>query len=176
MVNGVLYSPKYNYIAYYCAKSGCSSLKHLFIDLHKEELSQDVQSQLISHTAKASFMLPNDFDTKSVPKFILVRNPYLRAVSMYINKYVGEQFLDNSSNNFRKLNSFFVNDMRINYTFNTQHIREIAFILAVYNLFNEQYESNGYTYTYINGGKQTVENFYFPQAGINFMAGLSFKF
>jgi hypothetical protein len=90
MVNGVLYSPKYNYIAYYCAKSGCSSLKHLFIDLHKEELSQDVQSQLISHTAKASFMLPNDFDTKSVPKFILVRNPYLRAVSMYINKYVGE--------------------------------------------------------------------------------------
>ena len=50
MVNGVLYSPKYNYIAYYCTKSGCSSLKHLFIDLHKEELPQDVQSQLISHT------------------------------------------------------------------------------------------------------------------------------
>jgi hypothetical protein len=90
MVNGVLYSPKYNYIAYYCTKSGCSSLKHLFIDLHKEELPQDVQSQLISHTAKASFILPNYFDTKSVPKFILVRNPYLRAVSMYINKYVGE--------------------------------------------------------------------------------------
>ena len=102
--------------------------------------------------------------------------PFKNFKINFINKYVGEQFLDNSSNNFRKLNSFFVNDMRINYTFNTQHIREIAFILAVYNLFNEQYESNGYTYTYINGGKQTVENFYFPQAGINFMAGLSFKF
>ena len=90
MVNGALYSPKYNYIAYYCTKSGCSSLKHLFIDLHKEELSLDVQTQLISHTAKSSFTIPNNFDIKSVPKFILVRDPYLRAVSMYINKYVGE--------------------------------------------------------------------------------------
>ena len=43
MVNGALYSPKYNYIAYYCTKAGCSSLKHLFIDLHKEELSLEVQ-------------------------------------------------------------------------------------------------------------------------------------
>ena len=62
--------------------------------------------------------------------------PFKNFKINFINKYVGEQFLDNSSNNFRKLNSFFVNDMRINYTFNTQHIREIAFILAVYNLFN----------------------------------------
>jgi hypothetical protein len=90
MVNGALYSPKYNYIAYYCNKSGCSSLKHLFIDLHKEELSLDVQAQLITHTAKASFTVPNNLDVKSVHKFLLVRDPYLRAVSMYINKYIGE--------------------------------------------------------------------------------------
>jgi len=90
MVNGALYSPKYNYIAYYCTKAGCSSLKHLFIDLHKGELSLDAQSQLITHNAKTLFAICNNVDVSKTKRFILVRNPYLRAVSMYINKYVGE--------------------------------------------------------------------------------------
>jgi hypothetical protein len=90
MVNGALYSPKYNYIAYYCTKAGCSSLKHLFIDLHKGELSLDAQSQLITHNAKMLFSIHNNVDVSKTKRFILVRNPYLRAVSMYINKYVGE--------------------------------------------------------------------------------------
>ena len=90
MVNGALYSPKYNYIAYYCTKAGCSSLKHLFIDLHKSELPLDAQSQLITHNAKTLFAVHENVDISKTKRFILVRNPYLRAVSMYINKYVGE--------------------------------------------------------------------------------------
>jgi iron complex outermembrane receptor protein len=93
----------------------------------------------------------------------------------FICKYVGEQFLDNTSNKYRKLNPFLVNDFRINYSFKTKNIREIGFIIAINNLFSTQYAPNGYTYGYISGGQHTVENFYYPQAGINFMAGLSFK-
>ena len=94
----------------------------------------------------------------------------------FISKYVGDQFLDNTSNKGRKLDAFFVNDVRINYIIKTKYIREIGFTLALNNLFGEQYESNGYTFGYIAGGQHTVENFYYPQAGINFMAGLSLKF
>jgi iron complex outermembrane receptor protein len=94
----------------------------------------------------------------------------------FISKYVGEQFLDNTSSADKKLEAFFVNDARINYTIKTKFIKEIGFILAVNNLFNEQYESNGYTYGYIAGGARITENFYYPQAGINFMGGLSLKF
>ncbi|HEY0031334.1 MAG TPA: TonB-dependent receptor, partial [Bacteroidia bacterium] len=93
-----------------------------------------------------------------------------------LSKYVGEQYLDNTSNKTRKLDAFFVNDVRINYNIKTKHIREIGLILAVNNVFGEEYESNGYTYGYIYGGKHTVENFYYPQAGINFMTGLTLKF
>lgn len=32
-----------------------------------------------------------------------------------MSKYVGEQYLDNTSNSDRKLDAFFVNDFRINY-------------------------------------------------------------
>jgi iron complex outermembrane receptor protein len=94
----------------------------------------------------------------------------------FISKYVGEQFLDNTSAADKKLDAFFVNDVRINYTIKTKFIKEIGFILSVNNVFNEQYESNGYTYGYIAGGQRTTENFYYPQAGINFMGGISLKF
>ena len=94
----------------------------------------------------------------------------------FISKYVSDQYLDNTSNKTRKLDAFFVNDIRINYTIKTKHIREIGFTFALNNLFSERYESNGYTYGYIYGGMHTVENFYYPQAGLNFMGGLSLKF
>ncbi|MDF2438241.1 MAG: TonB-dependent receptor [Bacteroidota bacterium] len=94
----------------------------------------------------------------------------------FISKYVGQQYLDNTSNDDRKLDAFFVNDLRINYSIKTKYIPEIGFTLAINNIFSEEYESNGYTWGYIYGGKHTVENFYYPQAGINYMAGLRLKF
>ncbi|MCW3072666.1 MAG: TonB-dependent receptor [Bacteroidetes bacterium] len=94
----------------------------------------------------------------------------------FISKYVGRQYLDNTSNEERRLDAFFVNDLRINYSIKTKLIPEIGFTLAINNLFGEQYESNGYTWGYIAGGKHTVENFYFPQAGTNYLAGFTLKF
>ena len=94
----------------------------------------------------------------------------------FITKYVGEQFLDNTSNTERMLDAYLTNDVRINYTLRTKLIPEIGLIVAVNNIFGELYESNGYTYGYIAGGQHVVENFYFPQAGTNFMAGLRLKF
>src|SRR6185295_15943967 len=94
----------------------------------------------------------------------------------FISKYVGQQYLDNTSSNERKLDAFFVNDVRFNYSITTKWIRELGFILALNNVFNEQYESNGYTYGYIAGGKRVTVNFYYPQAGINVLGGISLKF
>jgi iron complex outermembrane receptor protein len=74
------------------------------------------------------------------------------------------------------LGAYFTGDLRINYTIQTKYIREIGITLAANNIFNELYESNGYTYSYIYGGEHVVENFYYPQAGMNFTAGLSLKF
>jgi iron complex outermembrane receptor protein len=94
----------------------------------------------------------------------------------FISKYVGKQFLDNTSSETKKLDAFFVNDVRIHYSFKTTWLKEIGLTLAVNNIFNEQYESNGYTYAYIAGGKRITENFYFPQAGINLLGGVCLKF
>ena len=93
-----------------------------------------------------------------------------------VSKYVGKQYIDNSSNNDRALSPYFVNNLRIAYTLKTKTIKEIGFNLFINNLFNEMYESNAWVYRYYYGGEHYVSDGYFPQAGIHFLAGLNLKF
>ena len=49
-------------------------------------------------------------------------------------------------------------------------------MLSVFNLLNEEYETNGYTYNYFVDGRRFVHNYFAPAAPINFMAGLKLSF
>lgn len=92
------------------------------------------------------------------------------------SKYVGEQFMDNTQNNTRKLDAYWVNNLRLGYDIKLQGIKNINVGLLVNNIFNQQYESNGYTYSYGYDKAITTENFYFAQAGTNLMLSLNLKF
>ena len=85
------------------------------------------------------------------------------------------QFLDNTGNKDRKLDVFFTQDARIIFTFKTKWLKEINLIGQLNNAFDEKYEPNGYTFSYIFGGEQVTENYYFPMAGRNFMIGVNIK-
>ncbi|SOE21494.1 iron complex outermembrane recepter protein [Spirosomataceae bacterium TFI 002] len=90
-------------------------------------------------------------------------------------KYVGKQYLDNTSNDARSLDAFFVNNLNVIYEFKSRGFKKTSLSLLVNNLFNVQYEPNGYTYSYNYEGTIT-ENFVYPQAGINFLAALKIRF
>lgn len=92
-----------------------------------------------------------------------------------LEKYVGRQYLDNTSNKSRSLDPYYVQDARISYTLRNMLFKEINFIVQVNNVFNKKYEPNGYTYSYQYGGSLVTENFYFPMAGTNYMVGLNVK-
>jgi len=101
----------------------------------------------------------------------------LKNLSLVISeKYVSRQFLDNTSNPDRVINEYFTTDLRMHYKIKTNLFREIGLNVIVNNLFNKMYESNGWTYSYIYENEVVTENAYFPQAGINFLAGVSLKF
>jgi len=91
-----------------------------------------------------------------------------------VSKHVGRQFLDNTGNISRSLNPFFTNDVRciIDLPVKKQ-LKQVKLILQVNNFTNVLYEPNGYTFSYISGGRLTTENFFFPMAGINCMAALN---
>jgi iron complex outermembrane receptor protein len=81
------------------------------------------------------------------------------------------------------LNAFFVNDLNFTYQWNiNKGLKSIVFSALVNNIFNVEYESNGYFYTFDDdfstpGTVITQEGAgFYPQAGINFLAGLTLKF
>jgi iron complex outermembrane receptor protein len=92
-----------------------------------------------------------------------------------LSKYVSKQYLDNTQNKDRKLNSFYTQDLRAIYTIKNKWSKELTLVGQINNLLNEKYEPNGYTYSYITGGQTVTENYYFPMAGVNFMVGVNVK-
>jgi iron complex outermembrane receptor protein len=93
----------------------------------------------------------------------------------WMSKYVGRQFLDNTSNVKRSIDPFTFSNLIVSYTITDLFFKEITFGLQVNNLFNAMYSNNGYTFSYIYGGQTTTENFYYPQAGRNFMGRILIK-
>jgi iron complex outermembrane receptor protein len=92
-----------------------------------------------------------------------------------LSKYVGKQYLDNTSNEQRKLNAFFTQDIRATYSFSNHGLKNTDLVLQVNNVFDKKYEPNGYTFSYYSGNELINENYYFPMAGINWMVGLNIR-
>lgn len=101
-----------------------------------------------------------------------------------LSKYVGEQFMSNVEAENSKLDSYFVNDFNVQYTWDEPWVfREVVLTGLVNNIFNEKYVSNGYYFTFdvpnedIPSGVQTLDGAgFYPQATTNFLLGLTLKF
>jgi iron complex outermembrane receptor protein len=92
-----------------------------------------------------------------------------------LSKYVGKQYLDNTSNDGRKLEAFATQDVRLAYEWKMK-ASTLTFSCLLNNVLGAEYESNGYTYGYWSGGERVTENFYYPQAGRNFLLGVGLRF
>jgi iron complex outermembrane receptor protein len=89
---------------------------------------------------------------------------------------VGRQYMDNTSDNDRSVDPYFVNDLRLGYTFRLKYIKELGLDFMIRNILNEEYETNGWVYSYLVGGERNSDSGYFTQAGTNVMCRLTLKF
>lgn len=108
-----------------------------------------------------------------------------------LGKYVGEQFIDNTSNENTKLDAYFFSDLRLNYSTQVAFFEEVAVTFMVRNLLDSRFSSNAWTYRFVSegydprsddpsarlesGNTYNLTGFY-PQAGINFLAGVNLRF
>lgn len=115
------------------------------------------------------------FSPNLIAGSVLRYAPVLAVEVALLTKYVGAQFMDNTSNTNRQLDAYLTNDLRLSYTIKPRHIKEVGLSVLFNNVLNVAYESNGYTYGYLGGGDVYRENFYYPQAGRNFMVMLSIR-
>ena len=100
----------------------------------------------------------------------------------FLNKFVGSQYMSNTESNISKLSSYSTTDLNILYTIkNSAYFSEIIITAMINNIFNKEYVSNGYYYTYDDTWSDpnlitTIEGTgYYPQAKRNFLLGLTFK-
>lgn len=99
-----------------------------------------------------------------------------------LSKYVGKQFMSNIEAEKSVLDAYFINDINIAYSIKPKKYAEnITFSLLVNNIFDQKHISNGYFYTYDDtlsnpGNTATIEGAgFYPQAGINFLAGINIR-
>jgi iron complex outermembrane receptor protein len=104
---------------------------------------------------------------------ILTWKPLASLELEWLHKYVGKQYLDNTSNEQRKIDPFYVQDIRASWKIPFRGLRETRLILQVMNILNKQYEPNGYTYPYIFNNQLIADNAFYPMAGRNFLLALN---
>ena len=109
-----------------------------------------------------------------------------------VSKYVGDQFIDNTSSEYAKLDAYLVNDFRVSYSVKTKLFKQVVISSWIRNLLNQNYISNAWVYRFNTTGDPTSYDPYanaegsgtnsynqigaFNQAGINFFLGLNLKF
>ena len=99
-----------------------------------------------------------------------------------LNKFVGHQYMSNTESVVSKLNSYSTTDLNFIYSFKkSKYFNEVIFTAMLNNIFNKEYVSNGYYYTYDDTWSDpnmvsTIEGTgYYPQAKRNFLIGFTFK-
>jgi iron complex outermembrane receptor protein len=97
------------------------------------------------------------------------------------SQYVAKQYMDNSGSDDRKIDPYFINDLRAAYAFHPHGLQSLELALSINNLLNESYESNGYVwYTWYEGSGSDRHRGndlrYFPQAGTHLMLHLAARF
>lgn len=121
------------------------------------------------------------------PNVIIGNNITLLPVKHFqvslLSKFVSQQYMGNIDAKKSILPDYFVNDLSVNYEWKiNKGIKTIVFSGLLNNILNRTYESNGYFYTYDDNWSSstvitTIEGAgYYPQAGINFLAGINIKF
>ncbi len=114
----------------------------------------------------------------------IIYNPLKSLQIGLFSKFVGEQYMGNLDLKESKLDSFFVNDVNVVYEIkNIPIFKSIILTGLVNNIFDVEYVPNGYfeSFTFDDSSSPTgttTDYFtgFYPQAGINFLVGATFRF
>lgn len=116
-------------------------------------------------------------------------NDHLNA--QFISKYVGGQYIDNTSSQERMLEAYLVHNARFSVNINSKVFKTTKITFQANNLLEEKYSNNAWIYRFISDGYDPRPDDpyvnanseggydmagYFPQAGRNYLLGISLGF
>lgn len=99
----------------------------------------------------------------------LIYKPTESLQIIWLQKYVGQQYMNNIELPEAKLADYFINDLNVTYEIKPKSVfKSIVFKGLVNNIFDKKYSSNGYMWD--------IYPYYYPQAGTNLIAGITLLF
>lgn len=123
---------------------------------------------------------------------MLKENPKSSLKFNLSNKYVGKQYLDNSSNDIASLDPYNFTDFILSYSSSVKFLNKIEISLKIGNMLNSLYSTNGYASNFVSKnynpvsddpytiGTTNVGEYYyvglFPQAPRHFMFRMKLDF
>jgi iron complex outermembrane receptor protein len=134
---------------------------HKNLDYSEVEYDEDWNELLVAYGDTDIAFSPN-----IVGAFGIQYRPLSSLELAFSNKFVGEQFLTNTELEEGKLDAYFLSDFVIQYSPNWFGLKNLRFSLLFNNLFDVEYESNGFYYE---------QPYYYPQAGFNILGGFSIR-
>jgi len=108
----------------------------------------------------------------------------------FSSKYVGKQYIDNTSSNDRMLDDYMVQNLQFTYDFKTSFVEKCKISLRINNIFNKEYVSNAWVYSFSSNNwdptssdpyvsKNSRNGYdmagYFPEATRNFLLAITIK-
>ncbi len=117
------------------------------------------------------------FSPSVLASSLLRYRPAKHLTAEWISQYTGKQYIDNTSNESRRLDPYWINDVRLTWTLPSAPFRQVELSVWLRNILNEEYETNGWVYRYYyqsEEGRRSegVYDGYFPQAGRHFLLSL----
>ena len=99
----------------------------------------------------------------------LIYKPTESLQIIWLQKYVGQQYMNNIESPEANLADYFINDLNVTYEIKPKSVfKSIVFKGLVNNIFDKKYISNGYMWD--------IYPYYYPQAGTNLLAGITLLF
>lgn len=118
------------------------------------------------------------FSPAVVGASVLSVYPIKGITLQWTSKYVGKQYMDNTENDSRMLDAYWVNNFKVDYRFKLNGLKSVFVQGIVNNLLNAKYESNAWVYRakFQSDGSEYREDGYYPQAEANFAIRLGIEF
>ncbi len=106
----------------------------------------------------------------------LIIEPIKNIAFELSSKYIGNQYLDNTSKSERMIPKYFTENFKFNYSRFFPKNKIVNCFFQANNIFSKKYVANGWSYSYLQDKSIITENYYFPMATFNMMAGIGVTF
>ena len=123
--------------------------------------------------------------------YTIAEKDRINFTAEWLTKFVGKQYLDNTKREQSSLDPYFFSDLHLHCTFRPKWAKAIGLKLQIRNIFDQDVISNGWIYRFISenydarpddpyaileeGSTYNLTGYY-PQAGINFLLGVSIHY